>query len=72
MTCWSKRPSSQQKSAAKLPPMVSSQRVHLLGSMSDLSPFYERADIFVLASHYEGYGMVFAEALRHGLPGNSD
>jgi glycosyltransferase involved in cell wall biosynthesis len=44
------------------------QRVHLWGSMPDLSPFYECADIFVLASRYEGYGMVFAEALQHGLP----
>jgi glycosyltransferase involved in cell wall biosynthesis len=43
-------------------------RVHLLGSVPDLGPFYERADIFVLASRNEGYGMVFAEAMQQGLP----
>ena len=45
-------------------------RIRLAGELSDeaLAELYHRADAFVLASHHEGYGMVLAEALAHGLP----
>jgi glycosyltransferase involved in cell wall biosynthesis len=45
-------------------------RVQLAGEQSEagLPPFYDAADLFVLASHHEGYGMVLAEALAVGLP----
>lgn len=45
-------------------------RIRLLGPVDDhrLADLYDRADLFVLASHYEGYGMVLTEALARGLP----
>jgi glycosyltransferase involved in cell wall biosynthesis len=46
------------------------ERVRLLDSVppSELSAEYGRADLFVLPSTMESYGLVFAEALSHSLP----
>lgn len=45
-------------------------RVEFRGALDReaLAAAYLDADVFVLASLYEGYGMVYAEALSHGLP----
>jgi len=47
-----------------------SHRVSFTGEVDDkqLDRLYLEADLFVLASLHEGYGMVLSEAIAHGLP----
>jgi glycosyltransferase involved in cell wall biosynthesis len=45
-------------------------RVSLLGAVGadELTTLYAAADLFVLPSRFEGYGMAYAEAIAHGVP----
>jgi glycosyltransferase involved in cell wall biosynthesis len=45
-------------------------RVAVLGAVAneELASLYAASDLFVLPSRFEGYGMVFTEAIAHGVP----
>jgi len=43
-------------------------RVHLLGHRSDIPDLLGAADVFVMSSHFESFGIVAAEAMMAGKP----
>ncbi|MFH1427383.1 MAG: glycosyltransferase family 4 protein [Patescibacteria group bacterium] len=44
------------------------EKVKFFGWQNDLSKFYNQADVFVLTSNYEGWGLAVIEAASYGLP----
>ncbi|WP_439475782.1 glycosyltransferase [Algoriphagus formosus] len=44
------------------------EQLILPGYQTDTAPFYELMDVFCIASAHEGFGLVAAEAMLHGLP----
>ncbi len=46
------------------------RRIELVGECDEdaLDAYYDSSSLFVLASHYEGFGMVLREAVARGLP----
>ncbi|MBO0739358.1 MAG: glycosyltransferase family 4 protein, partial [Alphaproteobacteria bacterium] len=53
-----------------IPAVGLARRIRLAGEWphSSVTRAYQAADIFVLPSFHEGYGMAYAEAMVHGLP----
>jgi glycosyltransferase involved in cell wall biosynthesis len=63
-------PATAQRLEADIARFDLAQRITLAGAVTDeeLDALYNDADLFVLASRYEGYGMGFAAAIARGLP----
>lgn len=63
-------PAHAREIEAAIPEHGLEARVTLIGERDEagLAGLYDGADLFVLASHHEGYGMVLTEALARGLP----
>lgn len=66
----SRDPETAGQLTARIAELGLEARVRLLGERDpqELAAHYQASDLFVLASHHEGYGMALSEALAHGLP----
>lgn len=52
---------------AQVKSLALEDRIELPGSISDIDAEYSAADLFVMPSSYESFGLATAEALMHGL-----
>jgi glycosyltransferase involved in cell wall biosynthesis len=66
----SRSPETAVQLRSQLAELALERRVQLIDEITavQLAAYYHHADLFVLPSHYEGYGMVLAEAVARGLP----
>jgi glycosyltransferase involved in cell wall biosynthesis len=60
----------EEKIAAIIQDSQLGEEVAMVGEVSDqeLTDWYAKADVFVLFSHYEAFGLVFFEAMAYGAP----
>jgi glycosyltransferase involved in cell wall biosynthesis len=58
----------QEYARRVLGPLSARVRFHGYVSVTDLASFWAAADIFVAPSTYESFGLVYLEAMRHGIP----
>lgn len=63
-------PQTARQVRADIARFALAEQIALLGTVGtdELAPLYASADLFVLPSRFEGYGMAYAEALAHGVP----
>jgi glycosyltransferase involved in cell wall biosynthesis len=63
-------PQTSRRLRAEIARLGLTGRISLLGAVmsEQMSPLYASADLFVLPSRFEGYGMAYAEAIAHGVP----
>jgi glycosyltransferase involved in cell wall biosynthesis len=63
-------PQTSRRLRAEIARLELTDRISLLGAVmpEQMSPLYASADLFVLPSRFEGYGMAYTEAIAHGVP----
>ncbi len=60
--------SERKKLELKIENWKSQNYIRLLGWRDNLAEFYQKADVFLLTSNYEGWGLATIEAASYGLP----